>query len=262
MAPHSFKFVYNPETHAIVLFNQQLYGDFQLCYDFMKKNLSGRSPFWDAGTYRVDDLPLLAAIETAGSLAACEGQNCSLACALVPRMSIHHIITGFSPRISIDFKGWLFESMDAKVQETHCPGNDCCCWKTLSGSRDKVSEVLPSVEVVVYFGDSAVRYVIFHKFMVSCAPEVHKQTVVDVMYDNGHIPPNEVWAITYKVYQGHPWHFELRQVEVCTTDSEDELESLEMYDEYLDLEDAVFNKARKPRKVRKARKPVFTALCV
>lgn len=260
MAPHSFKFVYNPETHAIVLFNQRAFGGLAplICYDFMRKNLLGLSPFWHFN-HRVDDLPLLAAIEMAGSLAACQGRDCSLECALVPRPVIHHIRSTSYQKLSIDFTGWLLESMDTKVREH--PGNDCRCWETLSGSRDKMSKVLPSVEVVVYHGDSQMQYVIFHDFWGSDAPDVNKQTVVDLMCESGHIPEDETWSITYKLYKGHPWRFELRQADVCT-DSDDELHSLEIYDDYLDIETTVLTKTRKAgkaRKARKARKPLYTA---
>lgn len=90
-------FVYNKETHAVVLLND-CYGGFSISI-----------PGWNRTPCQVDNIPLLEAIECVGSLEACAGHCADLICVLVPREAL--------PYLDIDeYDGWEH----ININRDHC----------------------------------------------------------------------------------------------------------------------------------------------
>lgn len=112
-------FVYNPETHAVYVFNAA-YGGFgwsKLLRDEYYSSLSPTSHEYLSGA-GVASAHLLASIGRIGSLEACEGPCCGLVCALVPKVAADCVVReeyDGKQRIYIDRSLYLEMRMEQMV---------------------------------------------------------------------------------------------------------------------------------------------------
>lgn len=223
--PPSIKFLYNPKTHAVVL------------YDRCPNKISYSS-------LSVDNLQLLDAIEKTGTLVS--------ECVLVARTAIKHLNIGYWA-VSVDYTSWLLHNMDNIAFNSTQPVDNLNCWKALRGARAQVCKVLPSVEVVLRIDEVEERYMLFDDFSdygnlkFKYNLEKAKQGILNSMCEFGCTLSNDQWIASYiPSIDGDKFH-------LCSGDnflvSENELGV-----DFLDFEETLHIKTRKTCKSRKARR--------
>lgn len=155
----SLEFMYNSNTHAVILHNTCHGGSFKVSRhlekELLKEDYSDYPP-----SMQYDNKPLIAAMERIGSLG--EGPGCSMACVMVPRAALNFInISNENGRETVNFqhRKFIAASMDAMLKTKAV---DATSWANIQKEAASVNFTHSTVVTVKPPGSACInKYVMF-----------------------------------------------------------------------------------------------------